>query len=55
MGQQEQSIPAYCPNCESYGGECSVDYEDWNEPCPYYKPYEPEQYYPEIEEVERGD
>ncbi len=29
---------SYCPDCISYNTECSVDTEDWNEPCKYYSP-----------------
>lgn len=28
---------AYCPDCVSFKNECNPDFEDYNEPCPYYK------------------
>ncbi len=42
---------AYCPSCVSYGNECDVDYEDWNQPCSYYKTAESEFESEEEEEV----
>jgi len=33
----------YCPDCVSFGVECSVDPEDYTEPCPYFKPRKPEE------------
>lgn len=32
----------YCPDCVSFRVECSVDPEDYYEPCPYYRPKETE-------------
>ena len=31
---------AHCPDCISFLDECNPDAEDYDSPCPYYKPRE---------------